>query len=114
MFHKRSILDGLFNDMESMMGNFQPTYYRVSPNSYVMTYRIKEESEEISKLKEDLEIAVEEQDFENAVKLRDQIKSIESNSEKINELKTQLNQSIHKQDFETAIELRDEIKNLKV
>ena len=114
MFYKRSILDALFNDMESMMGNFQPTYYKISPNGFVMSYKSKVEDKEISNLKKDLEIAVEKQNFEEAVNLRDQIKSLESNGKKINELQTQLNEAIHKQDFETAIELRDEIKNLKV
>jgi protein-arginine kinase activator protein McsA len=64
-------------------------------------------------LKKQLESAVEKQDYETAAKLRDKIKSIESNKEKIKELETKLNNSVTKQDFESAIKYRDEIKKLK-
>ena len=60
-----------------------------------------------------LDVAVEEQNFEEAVKLRDQIKSLEKNKEKISELQTKLDECIKKQDFEKAIEYRDKIKDLK-
>jgi len=71
------------------------------------------ESEEISLLKQRLDMAVEEQKFEEAVELRDKIKSLEKNKEKISKLKSELDECIKKQDFEKAIELRDKINSLK-
>lgn len=73
----------------------------------------KTQNGELEILKSRLEKAVEEQDFEKAVELRDRIKSLENNQEKITELESELKESIEKQDFEKAIKLRDEIKNLK-
>lgn len=73
----------------------------------------KSQNGELEILKSRLEKAVEEQDFEKAVELRDRIKSLENNQEKITELESELKESIEKQDFERAIKLRDEIKNLK-
>lgn len=73
----------------------------------------KTQNGELEILKSRLEKAVEEQDFEKAVELRDRIKSLENNQEKITELESELKESIEKQDFERAIKLRDEIKNLK-
>jgi protein-arginine kinase activator protein McsA len=64
-------------------------------------------------LKNKLDVAVEEQNFEEAVNLRDQIKSLEKNKEKISELQTKLDECIKKQDFEKAIEYRDKINDLK-
>ena len=73
----------------------------------------KSQNGELEILKSRLEKAVEEQDFEKAVELRDRIKSLENNQDKITELETELKESIEKQDFERAIKIRDEIKNLK-
>jgi protein-arginine kinase activator protein McsA len=70
-------------------------------------------SSETLDLKKQLESAVEKQDYESAAKLRDKIKSIESNKEKIKELESKLNDSVKNQDFESAIKYRDEIKKLK-
>lgn len=64
-------------------------------------------------LKRQLDVAVENQDYETAAKLRDQIKSIESNKEKIQELQSQLDDAVSKQDFEKAIKLRDKLKKIK-
>jgi protein-arginine kinase activator protein McsA len=58
-------------------------------------------------------LAVEEQNFEDAVKLRDEIKNLEINQEKISELKNKLDECVKNQDFESAIEYRDQIKSLK-
>ena len=67
----------------------------------------------INTLKINLEKAVEEQEFEMAAKLRDQIKSMEVNQNKIEELNTKLNDAVSNQDFEEAIKLRDQIKKLE-
>jgi len=73
----------------------------------------KSQNGELEILKSRLEKAVEEQDFEKAVELRDRIKSLENNQDKITELESELKELIEKQDFERAIKIRDEIKNLK-
>jgi len=67
----------------------------------------------VSSLKNELEKAVESQEFEKAAELRDQIKNLEVNQDKINKLKSELEESITKQDFENAIKLRDQIKELE-
>jgi protein-arginine kinase activator protein McsA len=64
-------------------------------------------------LKQKLDLAVEEQKFEDAVVLRDKIKNLEENVEIINELNNELNNCIKTQDFERAIEIRDKINTLK-
>lgn len=67
----------------------------------------------IGDLKAELESCVEKQDFEKAAKLRDKIKSIESNKEKVESLKKELDKAVKEQNFEKAIELRDTLKNLE-
>ena len=70
-------------------------------------------NDELSKLKNDLSLCVENQEFEKAVELRDKIKKLESNKEELTKLKLELNDSIKNQDFERSILLRDKIKSLK-
>lgn len=64
-------------------------------------------------LKQQLEIAIENEDFEKAVELRDQIKKLESNQKEIDKLEEELNKSIKEQNFEKSIEIRDQLKKLK-
>ena len=73
----------------------------------------KQKSNEISVLERELKNAVEKQDYEAAAKLRDQIKTIESNKEKIDEIQSKLDEAVNKQDFESAIKLRDKLNKLK-
>jgi excinuclease UvrABC helicase subunit UvrB len=68
---------------------------------------------DINKLKKLLLKAIDEQEFEMAVELRDRIKSLEENKDKIAALENDLKEAINKQDFEKAIEIRDELKKLK-
>ena len=68
---------------------------------------------EVNELKKQLSTAVESQDYETAAKIRDQIKSIESNQEKIDELQSQLDEAVSKQEFEKAIKLRDKLRKIK-
>ena len=56
---------------------------------------------------------IEEENFEEAVKLRDEIKTYESNQDSINKLEMELKKSIEEQDFEKSIEIRDQLKKLK-
>jgi protein-arginine kinase activator protein McsA len=58
-------------------------------------------------------MAVEDQNFEEAVELRDKIKNLEKNKEKISGLKKELDECVKIQNFERAIELRDELNSLK-
>jgi excinuclease UvrABC helicase subunit UvrB len=60
-----------------------------------------------------LQQAVENEDFEEAIKLRDQISNLKSNQEEIEKLELDLKEAIKLQDFENAIKLRDELKKLK-
>jgi protein-arginine kinase activator protein McsA len=73
----------------------------------------KSEDDELGNLKEKLNLAIEDQNFEEAVELRDKIKSLEVNKKKISELQAKLDESIKNQDFEKSIEYRDQIKSLK-
>jgi excinuclease UvrABC helicase subunit UvrB len=60
-----------------------------------------------------LQQSVENEDFEEAIKLRDQISNLKSNQEEIEKLELDLKEAIKSQDFEKAIKLRDELKKLK-
>lgn len=73
----------------------------------------KKGDDKLSTLKYKLESAVENQNFEEAVKLRDEIKKLEKNKDKIDSLKSELEKNIKEQNFEKAIELRDKIKSLE-
>jgi protein-arginine kinase activator protein McsA len=64
-------------------------------------------------LKQQLEIAIENEDFEKAVELRDQIKKLETNQKVIDKLEAELKKSIEEQNFEKSIEIRDQLKKLK-
>ena len=92
--------------------------YKSPDSGFYYTYLSKtnkkeNQTDEIELLKQKLEIAVEEQKFEEAVELRDKISGLEKNKEKILELKEKLNECIKNQNFEKAIEYRDKITNLK-
>lgn len=64
-------------------------------------------------LEKELTKAIETQNFEFAVKLRDKINSLKDNSNKLKHLEEELKKSIEKQDFENCIKLRNEINKLK-
>lgn len=72
----------------------------------------KKEKNEINSLKQKLEFAIESQDFELAVELRDKIKNLEQNQEDVKKLNDELNRRIKTQDFEKCIEIRDKLKSL--
>lgn len=63
-------------------------------------------------LKTKLEECVKNQDFEQAAKLRDEIRDLEKNGVRINQLKKELDIAILAQNFERAIEIRDELKKI--
>ena len=64
-------------------------------------------------LKQQLEIAIENEDFEKAVELKDQNKKLETNQKEIDKLEDELKKSIEEQNFEKSIEIRDQLKKLK-
>jgi protein-arginine kinase activator protein McsA len=68
---------------------------------------------EIDGLKQKLDMAIENQEFELAVELRDRIKNLEQNQEEIKKLNDELKNHIQNQDFEKCIEVRDKINTLK-
>jgi excinuclease UvrABC helicase subunit UvrB len=67
----------------------------------------------INVLKSKLQKAINEENFEDAVKIRDEIKNYEKNQDSIHKLEMELKKSIEDQDFEKSIEIRDELKKLK-
>ena len=100
------------------LNNFEKKTYKSDDGlitfSYITNVKGKlDKTDELFLLKQKLEIAVEEQKFEEAVELRDKIKSLGESKEKISSLKKELEECIKTQNFERAIELRDEINSLK-
>jgi excinuclease UvrABC helicase subunit UvrB len=53
--------------------------------------------------------AVETQNYEDAVRLRDEIKTYEKNADEVNTLKSKLETAVSTQNYEDAIKLRDKI-----
>lgn len=68
---------------------------------------------EVKVLKSQLEMAIENEDFEKAVELRDKIRNLESNQKEITKLELELKKSIEEQNFERSIEIRDQLKKLR-
>jgi protein-arginine kinase activator protein McsA len=124
MFGNKRNYNDIFRAFDEMFSQFDLTQNewksksRVSDDGTikVTTYYRGDSSkseEGIDRLKYQLNMAIENEDFETAVKLRDQIKNFESNQETINKLELELKKSIEEQNFEKSIELRDQLKNLK-
>ena len=70
------------------------------------------DNKELKYLKMKLEQSIKNEDFEEAVKLRDKIKQLKNNTPKIDNLKKELDIAIKEQNFERAIEIRDELKKI--
>lgn len=110
--------DEMFSYFDSLQGEWK-SQSRVSDNGTikVTTYYRGVDSPKstvgLEYLKSQLERSIENEDFESAVKLRDQIKNFELNQEIIEKLNLELKKSIEDQEFEKSIEIRDQIKNLK-
>jgi cysteinyl-tRNA synthetase len=64
-------------------------------------------------LKKELKVAIQNEDYELAIKLRDMIKEREDNQETIDKLEKELKEVIDQSNFERAIEIREELKKLK-
>jgi len=105
--------DWTTNTFESPDGNYKYTrYVKVFDLSDLDNDNPKEMSKE-EYLNIKLERAIEMEDFEEAVKLRDQIKNLGINKEMIENLELELKESIKEQNFEKSIEIRDQLRKLK-
>ena len=109
--------DDMFSQFDSRLGEWK-SQTKVSEDGTMKVttyYRSNEprKTKDSYGLKRQLEIAIENEDFEKAVEIRDQIKKLESNQEAINKLEEELKQSIKDHNFERSIEIRDELKELK-
>ena len=110
--------DEMFEHFNAMNGKWK-TQTRVSDDG---TYRVTsfyfddnrtQNKSPLSTLKQQLDEAIENEDFEKAVELRDKIKNLESNQKEVEKLELELKQSIEEQDFEKSIEIRDQLRKLK-
>lgn len=112
--------DDMFAQFDSRLGEWKSqTKMSEDGTMKVTTYyrsnepRKNKPTGELQTLKYQLETAIENEDFEKAVEIRDQIKKMESNRETINKLEEELKQSIKEHNFERSIEIRDELRELK-
>lgn len=123
MFGNRRSYNDIFRAFDEMLTQLTPTngewktQTKVSDDGTMKIttyYYDKTKSDPNSKnLKQQLEIAIENEDFEKAVELRDQIKKMETNQKEIGKLEEELKKSIEEQNFEKSIEIRDQLKKLK-
>ena len=65
-------------------------------------------------LKKELQRAIETEDYELAIAIRDKMKKLENSQEEIEKLENELKQVISDHNFERAIEIREELKKLKM
>ena len=100
--------DWVKQTFQSKDGLYQiSTYYKTSLKKSTVSNK-----SEVKQLQKELNICVENQEFEKAAELRDKIKSLKENQKVIDSLKLELDEAIKNQDFEKAAKLRDEIKSL--
>jgi protein-arginine kinase activator protein McsA len=111
------MFDEMFNNSFGDNRGWDKKSYRSPDGSISYTFMTRgggiPKNDELEFLKHKLNKSVEEQDFEQAVELRDKIKNLEENKEKISELQSKLDECVKNQEFEKAIEYRDKIKALK-
>lgn len=67
----------------------------------------------LESLKQQLDKAVEKEDFQLAIYLRDKIKTFERDQEEIKQVEDELKDCIKSQNFEKAIELRDQLRKMR-
>jgi len=103
------------NTFESPDGNYKYTRYVkvINLSDFDEPKEMGKEMDKEEYLKIKLNRAIEMEDFEEAVKLRDQIKNLGTNQEEIEKLELELKQSIEEQNFEKSIEIRDQLRKLK-
>jgi len=74
---------------------------------------IPTKGDEIDDLKSKLDVTVENQEFEKAAEIRDQIKMLEKTKTELDNLSLEMETAIKNQEFERAAEIRDQLKELK-
>lgn len=95
-------------------GTYKSTvYYRTGFGGGASPKKTNNPGNTIKQLKKELDVAVEKEDFQLAIYIRDRIKKLEENSGKIEDLENEMKEAIEKQDFERAIEIRNELNKLK-
>lgn len=112
------MFDDMSSQFDSQLGEWK-SETRVSEDGTIKVtsfYRSSEPktSKGSNGLKRQLELAIENEDFEKAVEIRDQIRKMETNQETITKLEEELKQTISDHNFERSIEIRDELKKLKL
>lgn len=113
---KTSQESGFDDNGEWTKSTFKSNDGTVKIVTFTRSYESEDErvnSNDIGFLEKELGRAIESQNFEKAVKLRDKIQSINKKSEKIETLEHNLKIAIEQQDFEKCIELRDKLNKLK-
>jgi len=137
MFGRRRNLNDFFGEFDAIfnqfdlnkniqsgsdeMGDWSKETYKSPDGSFLITSFVRtggyspkpNKTSGVDSLKTKLKLAIEEENFEEAVKLRDEIKKFESNQDTIKKLELELKKSIEDQNFERSIELREELKKLK-
>ena len=123
MFGNRRFNNNIFRAFDEMLTQLTPsngewkTQTKVSDDGTMKIttyYYDNAKTNPTSKnLKQQLEIAIENEDFEKAVELRDQIKKLDTNQKEVDKLENELRKSIEEQNFEKSIEIRDQLKKLK-
>jgi excinuclease UvrABC helicase subunit UvrB len=120
-----SMFGGIPNDSKTEKGNDElgdwtkETYSSPDGSIYITNFVRTNSSHGTNKssglnaLRKRLQTAIEDENFEEAVKLRDEIKNYETNQDSINKLELELKKSIEEQNFEKSIEIRDKLKKLK-
>lgn len=97
--------------------NLEKRTYNSSDGSFSFTVitdkRNKETNNEINELKNELELVIEDQNFERAAEIRDELKKLEENKNELISLNKELEECTKSQNFEKCIEIRDKIKSLK-
>ena len=115
---KDEIGDWTKETFESEDGNIMITsFIRSSNNNSDLTNMFKPSKRKYSGvegLKKELQWAIDNEDYELAIAIRDKIKKSENNQETIDKLEKELKEVIENHNFERAIEIREELKKLRM
>ena len=106
--------NSLFPTREWLTNNEWSTFF---PTNEWPTYSPKRKTtpttdSTVTELKKSLNKAVNTQNYEEAIRLRDEIKSYEKYNSQINDLTNLLNKAVDTQNYEEAIKYRDKINKL--
>jgi protein-arginine kinase activator protein McsA len=111
----------LLANSKSMLTNFDEVIEKYNTMNKFNTQRKDVKSTQAGKsatnrvnvLKDELEVAIKMQKFEEAVRLRDEIKLSETNENKLTTLKAELETLVKDYKFEEAIEVRNKINEIE-